>query len=247
MTRGFNSGEHRFMTTHWTLVRRAADEMRRLDESEAGALEELCRIYWPSLYAYARACRMDEQASCDVTQAFFARLLERNDFALADEARGKFRWFLLTAFKNFLTNHWRAEKALKRGGAIDFVALDALPPAQWEALDPGDSKMAPDRVYERRWAQTILAAARERLADELSGQKAERFAVLSQFLPGAEPRESHAVCAKKLKMSEGAMKTELSRLRKRYRDALRAEVARTLSDPGETDDEIRYLVAASCG
>lgn len=100
MTSPIDSGEQPFMTTHWTLVRRAADEMRRPDEEEREALEALCKTYWPPLYTYARACRFDRDSAQDVTQAFFARLLERNDFALADRTLGKFRWFLLAAFKN---------------------------------------------------------------------------------------------------------------------------------------------------
>lgn len=236
-----------FRTTHWSVVRRAADEMRQPDKIEREALEELCRTYWPPLYAYARARRLDPDAARDVTQAFFARLLERNDFALADRARGKFRWFLLTAFKHFLSNHWRKERALKRGGDIRFVAVDGLDPHQREAIEPADGNLTPDRLYERRWALTVLATARQLMADEFRAEKAERFRVLAQFLPGAEPADTLAEAAAKLGMSEGAVKTEVSRLRSRYRDALRAVVARTVADPAETDEEIRYLIAVFSG
>ncbi len=206
------------------------------------ALEELCRAYWYPLYAFVRNRGYSSSDAQDLTQSFFARLIETGGFASADPERGRFRSYLLGAMKHFLANEWRRAQALKRGGGATFVELDALEPEARYALEPALST-DPDAGFDRQWAQESIARALEKLQAELeTSGKGELFEALKGSLTGEEPARGET--AARLGMTEGAVKVAVHRLRKRYRELLRAEIAETVSDPSDVDDEMRHLVDA---
>ena len=226
-----------FATTRWTVVLQAG----RNESPEAGsALAELCRVYWYPLYAYVRRLGHDVHNAQDLTQGFFERLLQKNYLELADPRRGKFRWFLLTAFKCFLANEWDRSRTLKRGGGREIIPLDALTAEQRYALEPADTLTA-DQLYDRRWALDLLARVREQLRAEYAG-KAGRFEEIERYLPGGEAPPGYADTAAKLALSEEAVRQDVHRLRKRYGELLRAEIASTVAQPDEVDEEIGYLI-----
>ena len=228
-----------FATTRWSLVLNAAHP----DSPEADhALAELCRLYWYPLYAHVRRFGYDPDTSRDLTQEFFVRLLEKNYLSTADRRRGRFRGFLLTAFKCFLANEWDRAMAQKRGGGCELVWLDALSAEERYRFEPVDTLTA-DQIFDRRWALDLLARVRDQLATEFAAAgKDDRFQALEQFLPGAQPIESQATVAARLGLNENAVKQEVHRLKKRYVELLRAEIAQTVAHPDEVDDEIRHLV-----
>ncbi len=230
-----------FATTHWSMVTAAGDPASpRCRE----ALEHLCATYWYPLYAYARRCNETPESAQDLTQGFFASLFERDAFAVADRSRGKFRWFLLASFKHFLANEWARARALKRGGGKAPVALDGLAAEERYRIEPSHG-LTPDVLYERRWALTLLDRAREGLGEEFAARgKADRFSLLEQYLPGGQPELPYSEAARELGMSEGGIKAEVHRMKKRFGELLRAEVAQTVADPAEIDDEIRHLIDA---
>jgi RNA polymerase sigma factor (sigma-70 family) len=208
------------------------------------ALESLCQTYWYPLYAYVRRRVLDVHEAQDLTQAFFASLLERNSLEAAHRERGRFRSFLLTAFKHFLADEWDKAKALKRGGGRRAIPLD---------LDSGESRYAheatenvsPERLYEKQWALTFLDRVLNRLGDEFIAKGKERhFEVLKPFLVGEAQQNSYENAARALGISEAAAKVAVHRARRRYREILRAEIAETVAGPQEIDDEIRQLRAA---
>jgi len=226
-----------FATTHWSVVLLAG----RNDSPEAdGALAELCRVYWYPLYAYVRRLGHDVHTAQDLTQGFFERLLEKNYLELADPCRGKFRWFLLTAFKCFLANEWDRARTLKRGGGKASIALDALTAEQRYSLEPADT-LAADQLYDRRWALELLARVREQLRAEYAA-KPDRFERIEKYLPGGESSPAYAETATALGMSEDAVRQDVHRLRKRYGELLRVEIASTVVHPDEVDEEIGYLI-----
>lgn len=228
-----------FATTHWSVVLAAGDAS---SPEAAAALEELCRGYWFPLYAYARRSGQDVPAAEDLTQEFFARLLQKDYLRVADRRRGRFRWFLLTAFKCFLANEWDRERALKRGGGQKAIPLDGLTAEQRYQLEPADRHSA-DLLFERRWAMTLLEAARTRLQSEFAAAgKSDRFNLLEGSLPGERVELTYAELGAKLGMSEGAVKTEVHRMKRRYAELMREEVARTVADPAEVDLELRHLI-----
>jgi DNA-directed RNA polymerase specialized sigma24 family protein len=228
-----------FATTHWTVVLQAG----RHESPEASrALAELCRAYWYPLYAYARRVGQDVHSAEDLTQGFFERLLEKNYLEMADPQRGKFRWFLLTAFKCFLANEFDRAQALKRGGGQPNVFLDALEAEQRYALEPTDSVSA-DQLYDRRWALELLARVQKQLREEYTAaKKADRFDRIEKFLPGGEAPPGYTETAAALGLSEDAVRQEVHRLRKRYGELLRGEIAATVAHPDEVDEEIGYLI-----
>src|SRR5262245_25669922 len=228
-----------FATTRWSLVLNAAQP----DAPEADhALAELCRLYWYPLYAHVRRFGCDPETARDLTQEFFARLLEKNYLSTADRRRGRFRGFLLTAFKCFLANEWDRAIAQKRGGGSDPVWLDALSAEERYRFEPVDTLTA-DQIFDRRWALDLLARVQQHLGEEFKAAgKSERFRALEQFLPGAEPTESQATVGARLGLNENAVKQEVHRLKKRYVELLRAEVAQTVAHPDEIDEELRHLV-----
>jgi RNA polymerase sigma-70 factor (ECF subfamily) len=233
-----------FATTHWSVVLQAG----RQDLPQATqALEALCRQYWYPLYAFVRRQGHDLHTAQDLTQEFFKKLLEKNYLGIADRRRGKFRWFLLTAFKGFLANEWDRTRAQKRGSGRQPIALDELTAEQRYSLEPADELTA-DRIYERRWALTLLETARAQLkADYATANKAERFEVLECYLPGEQATRSHAQTGHELGLSEGAVKVEVHRMKKRFGELLRQEVAKTVAHPSEVEEEIRYLIDVLVG
>ncbi len=229
-----------FQTTHWSVVLAAGQG----SSAEAhAALELLCRAYWYPLYAFIRREGHSAEESQDLTQAFFARLLERRDFERARKERGRLRSFLLVSLKHFLVNEWRRGQAKKRGGDRAFVPLDEILAEERFGLEPAHLLTA-DRIYERRWALTILDEVFARLRSEYAdGAKPLLFDRLKSFLNDTGDAPTQAVIAAELGMTENAIKQALFRFRQRYREILRAEIARTVATPGEIEDEWRHLVA----
>lgn len=232
-----------FATTRWTIILRAAQE----DDPEAlAALTEVCRGYWYPLYAYVRRQGFDPHTAQDLTQEFFAKLIEKNYLAGADRQRGRFRWFLITAFKCFLANEFDRVHAQKRGGGERPLSLDQMTAEERYAHEPAD-KMNADLIYDRRWALDLLARARTRLEEEYQqGDKGRRFELLSQFLPGREPSASQAALGEQLGLSENAVKQEVHRMKKRMAELIRSEVEQTVSHPDDVDDELRHLIDIAC-
>ncbi len=234
----FSSDDSHFASTRWSLVIAAG---HRSSPEAAGALEALCRTYWFPLYAYVRRRVPDRHEAQDLTQEFFARLLEQNHFAVADPERGRFRAFLLTALKHFLTNEWDKTQAIKRGGGRVPLSLDFDSGESRLSLEPADDQ-TPERIFEREWTITLLDRVLARLRDEqVAAGKGPPFETLKQFLTGGRDEASYADVAGELGMTAGAIKVAAHRLRQRYRELLRAEVAQTVASAEEVDDEIRGL------
>ena len=227
-----------FSTTHWSLVLAAG---RRGTIESDSALERLCKSYWPPLYAYVRRRVVDLHEAQDLTQAFFERLLDRKYLADADPERGRFRAFLLTAFKHFLSKEWEKAKAQKRGGrhkriSFDFVSQDAMQPTD---------HLTPDKIFERQWAITLLGRVMHRLQRDMErGGKGRQFELLKHFLSGENSDLTISDVAEELSQTESATRMAASRMRKRYRELLRDEIAQTLSTKEDVEDEIRSLFSA---
>jgi RNA polymerase sigma-70 factor (ECF subfamily) len=228
-----------FATTHWSVVISAADTSA---PGAQAALEKLCRTYWYPLYAYVRRRGHNPEDAQDLTQEFFARFLERKHVQLANRERGRFRSFLLTTLKHFLVNEWERSTAQKRGGRNTHVPVDTVTGENLYTQDFSHGLTA-DRIYERNWALAMLKGVRDRLQrDYADAGKAERFAQLEQFLPGQKSEVTYAEAARRLGLPEGTVKSEVSRLKKRYGDLLRMEIAHTVSSPDEINDELRHLI-----
>jgi RNA polymerase sigma-70 factor (ECF subfamily) len=234
------SGPREFATTHWSLVGAAkpgeASETRARD-----ALEALCRAYWYPLYAFVRHRGHSPDDAQDLTQSFFARIIETGGLASADPQRGRFRSYLLGAMKHFLANEWHRGQAQKRGGQVRFVEWDALDP---EGRYAGATKPSkdPDHLFDREWALETVDGALQALRDEMvKAGNSEQFDALKGSLSG-ESEPPRQEIASRLNMSEGAVKVAVHRLRQRYRDLLRAAIAETVSNEADLDDEMRYLV-----
>ena len=230
-----------FATTHWSLVL-AAGKGAPADAQEA--LAALCETYWYPLYAYVRRQGHQPDDAQDLTQAFFARLLEKHYLQSADPERGRFRSFLLTAFKRFLSKERDRERAKRRGGGRKLLPLDFEAGERRYSLEPAHEATA-EKIYEQRWALTLLDRVFVRLRDESDrAGKREGFNRLKVYLTGEAGTPSHQEAAARLAMTEGAVKVAVHRLRRRYRELLRDEIAQTLADPREVEDEIRALFAA---
>jgi RNA polymerase sigma factor (sigma-70 family) len=230
-----------FATTHWSIVLAAGK--RALPESER-ALAALCQAYWGAVYVFVRRQVADLHEAQDLTQAFFTQLLEKNILAVAQPARGRFRSFLLTSVRNFLLNEWDKQLADKRGGGKKPLALDFQQHDSVLSLEPADT-LTPEKLYERQWVLGLLEQVMTRLrAEFIKAGKERSFDCLKGTLSGADAETSLAEIGRQLRISENAAKVAAHRLRKRYRELLRAEVAQTLADPAEIDDEIRQLFAA---
>jgi RNA polymerase sigma-70 factor (ECF subfamily) len=233
-----------FATTHWTVVLTAG---RRHTPQSDSALEQLCRTYWFPLYAYVRRRGEAKADAEDLTQAFFTRLLEKNFLAGLEAERGKFRAFLLAALKHFLANEWDKARAQKRGGGEVPLSLD------WQTADTkfqvaATNEPSPDRAFDREWALALLGRVIERLQAESETEgKGKVFAQLKSFLMAGQGESAQAEVAKALGMEEGAVRVAIHRLRKRYRQLLRDEIANTLSDPKMVDEEMRALFGAFGG
>ncbi len=230
-----------FDTTQWTLVVAAGDSQH--PDSRA-ALEDLCQSYWYPLSAYLRRRGYARDEAEDVVQGFFTQLLDKKYLKAADRERGRFRSFLLTSLKNFAANEWDRKKAKKRGGATTTLSLDFETAEGRYHLEPA-SEQTPEQVFDRGWAVTQLRQALERVGAESTGGESERrFELLKGYLTGDAQDVRYKDVADELDMSEGAVKVAVHRLRQRFGDVLRDEVARTLNDPADVDDEIRHLFAA---
>ena len=227
-----------FQTTHWGLVLAAGE---RFSETGKAALERLCAIYWYPIYAYVRRQGQTVENAQDLTQEFFVRLLENQSLKVADPQRGRFRSFLLTALKHFLVNEWERTRAAKRGGASAFLSWDELNAEGRYGAEPIDG-LTPDRIYEKRWAVTLLEQSLARLrADYVAEQKEEVFDRLKPYVWGDTAVEGYAAVAESLGLSHGALRVAMHRLRERYRERLRAEVAATVTTQAEIDEELRHL------
>ena len=230
-----------FLTTHWSLVLAAGQ--RALPESEK-ALASLCESYWYPLYAFVRRLGRQPDDARDLTQGFFARLLEKDYLRAADPGRGRFRTFLLAAFKHFLANEHERAAAQKRGGGRVIVSLDFAAGEGRYSLEPAHG-LTPERVYERRWALTLLDVVLQALQDEFARpNKVKHFERLKGFLTGEGSSDPYRQVAEELDMTEAAVKVAVHRLRRRFRELLLAEIAQTLDDPTEADDELRHLFEA---
>jgi RNA polymerase sigma-70 factor (ECF subfamily) len=208
------------------------------------ALAHLCATYWYPLYAFARRrCARIEDAQ-DLTQGFFACILEKDYVKDFDRARGRFRAFLLAAFRHFIANERDRERALKRGGGQVQISLDMQEAERRYLLDPGH-ELTPEKLYERRWATTLLDRALARLKSE--SRELCRFDRLRVFLTGEPPGVSYSDLASELGMSEGALKVAVHRLRRKFRAVLRAEIGDTVASQDEIREEMQYLLSVVSG
>ncbi|HEX9046664.1 MAG TPA: sigma-70 family RNA polymerase sigma factor [Verrucomicrobiae bacterium] len=233
-----------FVTTHWSVVVAAGqpDTDRARD-----ALARLCQTYWHPLYAYIRRVGYSPHDAQDLTQEFFARLLEKNFLSGADESRGRFRSFLLASLKHFLANEWHRARAQKRGGGQIPIPIDFHNAETSIGFEPADTTTA-EKIYERRWALTLLDQVLRQLREEFVRDGKEKlFDQLKPTLTEASRSVRYAEMAQRLGTTEGAVKVAVHRLRQRYRELLRAEIAQTVNGPAEVDDELRNLFAALAG
>jgi RNA polymerase sigma-70 factor (ECF subfamily) len=233
----------RFATTRWSVVVAAGNE-----ESPAAraALSSLCETYWPPLYAFLRRRGYPAVEAQDLTQEFFARLLEKNYVEAADRDRGRFRTFLLVVLKRFLSKERDREQALKRGGGVVTLSLDFVAAEEQVRFEPSD-EWTPEKEYERRWALTLLDLVLKRLEAEYAARgKSELFARCRPWLTGDAAR-SHEDVAATLGMTAGAIKVTVHRMRERYRELLREEIAQTVATPEDVAEELKHLLAALRG
>jgi len=232
----------RFTTTHWSVVLLAG----QADSPQANeALEKLCRTYWYPLYVYVRRQGNGPEDAQDLTQIFFSRLLEKNCFAKADRDRGKFRTFLLGSLKNFLVNEWKRAGRLKRGGGVEFLSFDANLAEDRYATEPANDAN-PDAAYEQRWAVTLIEHVLATLRREYrAADKARLYEELKGSIWGDKSTAPYAEIAGHLNLTEGTVKVAVHRLRRRFRELLRAEVAHTVARPEDVDDELRYLISVA--
>lgn len=207
------------------------------------AISQLCQSYWYPLYAYVRRQVADVHEAQDLTQAFFAYLLDKNVFAQANRQRGRFRSFLLTAFKHFLSKHRDQANAQKRGGGRPVMSLD-FAIAETQYLVEPCTTLTPEQLYDRQWAITLLEQIMLRLENEYALRgKSEHFRQLKDFAIGDHAGITYAEVAARLNTTEAAAKMAAHRLRQRYRELLREEIAQTVATPEEIDDELRNLLA----
>jgi DNA-directed RNA polymerase specialized sigma24 family protein len=229
-----------FASTHWSLILAVGSSTA----SSRAALETLCRGYWRPLYLIVLRKGFDAQSAQDLTQEFFAALLARNDLAAMDPGRGRFRSFLLGALDNFLANEWRKRGTLKRGGNVDFISIHETDSAGRLACDPA-TELTPEKLYERRWAMTLMERALDRLrAEAAAAGKSDLFDALSEFLAEPPAQGDYPPLAQKLNITESALRVAVHRLRQRYRTLLRDEIAQTVESPAAVDSEIRELFLA---
>ncbi len=230
-----------FVTTRWSVVVSAQGKQ---SPEATRALEQLCVAYWYPLYAHVRRLGHGPADAEDLTQAFFAKLLEKSWLDVADRERGRFRSFLLSSLKHFLANEWDRSRAQKRGGQFQIISLDA-PVGEDRLRHEPATTTTPEREFDRRWALALLDTVLKRLESEYAEQsKATLFQQLKGTLGGDRAESSHAQLARELGMSEGAVRVAAHRLRLRYRELLRLEIAQTVATAGEVEDELRQLFAA---
>jgi RNA polymerase sigma-70 factor (ECF subfamily) len=230
-----------FATTRWTVVLTAGN--RRASNADV-ALEELCQTYWYPLYAYVRRHGHSREDAQDLTQTFFARFLEKNYLEGLTSEKGRFRAFLLVALKHFLANEWDRASRQKRGGGVANLSLDWQSADTRFGIEPVDS-LSPDKLYDRAWALTLLERVIIQLRDENAAEgKARSFEQLKPFLMSGKGAIPCAEAGQALDMTESAVRVAVHRLRRRYRELLRQEIAQTLSHPGQVEEEMRALLGA---
>jgi RNA polymerase sigma-70 factor (ECF subfamily) len=237
--RRVDTGAAAFVTTHWSVVLAAQGESAAAEE----ALEKLCRTYWWPLYGFVRRQGYAPEEAQDLTQGFFAMLLERKDLDSVRREKGRLRSYLLAALKNFLGKAHRRVMTIKRGEGRPLVPLEELIARERADVEPADTLTA-DRIYERRWALTLLEQVLARLGEEyrVAGSSA-LFDQLKQLLTDEPGRPSQAEIGVALGMTENAVKQALHRLRRRFRLLLREEIAQTVVGPGDVEDELRHFIA----
>jgi RNA polymerase sigma-70 factor (ECF subfamily) len=230
-----------FRATHWSVVLAAGDTQ---SPESARALETLCQAYWYPLYAFVRRRGYDAHEAEDLTQSFFTYVLEKKALGRVDPSKGKFRSFLLASLNNFLNNEWDKSQRLKRGGGANVFSFDGVPADERYRLEPihGES---PEKIFERKWAEVVLERVIARLSKEFeqAGQ-AERFEVLRVFLMSGSRSLPYQNAADRLGLSVNAVTAAVHRMRTRFRELFRAEIANTVPGPEDVQDEIRSLLAA---
>jgi RNA polymerase sigma-70 factor (ECF subfamily) len=233
-----------FPSTHWSVVL-AAGRSQAEPEMAGAALAKLCQVYWAPLYGFVRSRGRTVHDAQDLTQSFFAYVLEHKVYARADRQKGRFRSFLLASLKNFLADAADRERTLKRGGAQIFLPLHEEQAQEAESLFQTHSGMSnEDRLFDRSWAEALVAAVLERLSADYERENKERlFKELRIFIAGgAEPPPSYAELGHRLGIAESTLRSHVTRLRARYREALRAEVRRTVDSEAQVDQELRELL-----
>jgi RNA polymerase sigma factor (sigma-70 family) len=230
-----------FTTTHWSVILLAGSAASAEADT---ALEHLCRTYWYPLYAYVRRQGHSVDDAQDLTQSFFARLLERKHLSLADPQRGRFRTFLLSSVKNFLINEWEKSRALKRGGGHTLFSWDDQNAEGRYLAEPVDG-LTPEHIYEKRWAVALLDQVMTRLRDQYTAHgKGQLFDALKPYVWDDVMADGYDAISARLGLSEGSLRVAMHRLRESFRELLRAEIACTVESSAEIDDELRHLVAA---
>ena len=234
----------RFCTTRWSVVAMVGQQG---DPMAWSALNDWCSHYWYPLYAFARRKGNSPEEAQDLTQGYFALLLDKNTLHAADRDRGRFRTYLLATFENFLQNEWTKQRTLKRGGGITFVAWQADEAETRYQQEPIDGR-TPEKIFELRWAMSLLETVLGQLRAEFTrAGKTVEFETLEVFLSGEKHPACYAQIAGKLERSEGAVRVAVHRLRTRYGELLRHAIAETLTDPSEVDDELNHLFAILSG
>src|SRR6266567_2858083 len=229
-----------FATTHWSVILAAKEGD---SPSVQEALEKLCRTYWYPVYAYLRRRGCGEQDAQDLTQGFFAQLLERRSIQSVEREKGKFRSFLLASLNYYVADERDRANAQKRGGGRKIFSLDVQEAEQRYRLEPVDER-SPDKLFERRWAMTLLDQVLARLGQEFADAgKRELFERLQAFLVEGTGDKTFAQLAQEVGMTEEAVKKAAQRMRRRYHQLFREEIAQTVASPAEVDDELRHLCA----
>jgi DNA-directed RNA polymerase specialized sigma24 family protein len=234
-----HDGPIAFTTTHWSVVLEAQGESPAAQE----ALEKLCRTYWRPIFAFLRRQGISPEEAEDITQGFFAELLERQSLSAVRKEKGRLRSFLLGGLKYFLANEGRRAMAIKRGKGQRLIPLDELHAENRIETEPADP-MTAEMIYERRWALTVLERVLSRLKDEyLAADNAALFDSLKELLPDEPGSPSQAAIAARLGMTENAVRQAFYRFRQRYQSILREEIANTVATPADIEDELRHLIA----
>ena len=234
-------GAASFDTTHWSLVTAAKGSDSRM---ATAALEKLCRAYWYPLYSYIRRKGLPAVDAQDLTQEFFCRLIDKNHLASVDRSYGRFRSFLLASINHLLANEWEKARTLKRGGGHEIISLDAEE-AEGRFLQEPALNDSAEKAFDRRWALTLLDRALGRLREEFTAAgKLQQFDLLKAFLSDIASEGEYAALAESLGLEPGGVAVAVHRLRQRYREIVRAEIAQTVATEAELRAEMEYLFAA---
>jgi RNA polymerase sigma-70 factor (ECF subfamily) len=234
-------GARQFTTTHWSVVLAAGEAESPVAHA---ALGQLCQVYWYPLYAYIRRKGYDATDAEDLTQQFFERFIEKHFLRSVHREKGRFRSFLLASLEHFLAKEWTRAHRLKRGGGQTILSWDGCAPEERYKLEPFDNWTA-ERIYERRWALTVLEQAMAALASEYAAAGKQRlFEALGPFVSGDDADVAYPEVAAKLQMSEGAVRVAAHRLRQRYGESVREEIAKIVQRPEDIEEELRQMFAA---